>query len=58
LHGLLEDTRLYRLWVRWLTWQGANEGQRYRWLTVKELADLDGDDRHDWIPTDNEVGTR
>jgi hypothetical protein len=54
LHDSLEGTRLYHLWMRWLTWQGATEGQRYRWLTVRELADLDGDDRHDWVPTDND----
>lgn len=52
LHGLLEDTWLYRLWVRWLTWQAASEGQRFRWLTVKELAHLDSEDRHDVWPTD------
>lgn len=36
---------------RWLTWQAASEGQRYRWLRVKPLR-VDGDDRHDVWPTD------
>lgn len=42
---------------RWLTWQGASPDQRYRWLRVKELKHLDGVDRHDWVPTDSEMGT-
>lgn len=41
-----------RRFETWRTWQGASEGQRYRWLRGKPLQDLDGDDRHDWIPTD------
>jgi hypothetical protein len=56
LHGLIADTRLYARWVRWITWQGASPDQRFRWLTVRELKHLDGEDRHDWVPTDNEMG--
>lgn len=47
-------TWMARRFEQWRTWQGASEGQRYRWLRVKPLEHLDGDDRHDVLPDPHE----
>lgn len=36
-------SRLFRLWERWITWQGASREQR-------EQMRREGDDRFDWLP--------
>lgn len=37
---------------QWRTWQGASPDQRWRWLRVRPLEHLDGDDRHDVFDLD------